>query len=182
MFRLLNLVTSFIRNRLPTSKTAPIRNNVIGLKKNIPLAWLIMIPTIGSTSIPPNCWASWNVLTLAEIKTFRMILNRTNIGITQNIKIIQVELKYKITLKCGYVITLTIIKLIINAANEIPNVGIKDANTLPRNRSFIEIGANNKVSNVFLSFSPTKLFDEVTIEFIMATIKKKGIIIKVKKK
>ena len=182
MFRLLNLVTSFIRNRLPISKTAPIRNNVNGLRKNIPLAWLMMIPTTGSTSIPPNCWASWNVLTLAEIKTFKMILNRTNIGITQNIKIIQVELKYKITLKCGYVIILTIIKLMINAANEIPNVGIKHANTLPRNKSLIEIGANNNVSNVFLSFSPTKLFDEVTIELIIATIRKKGIIIKVKKK
>lgn len=92
-------MTSFIRKRLPISRAAPIRNNDNGLKKNIPLAWLMMIPTIGSTSIPPNCWASWNVLTLAEIKTFKMILNRTNIGITQNIRIIQVELKYKITLK-----------------------------------------------------------------------------------
>jgi hypothetical protein len=121
-------------------------------------------------------------LTLAEIKTFKMILNRTKIGITQNIKIIQVELKYKITLKYGYVITLTIIKLPINAANEIPNDGIKEANTFPRNKSLMEIGENNNVSNVFLSFSPTKLFDDVTIELIMATIKKKGIIIKVKKK
>jgi hypothetical protein len=175
-------VTSFIRNRLPISKAAPIRNNVNGLKKNIPLAWLMMIPTIGNTSSPPNCWASWNVLTLAEIKTFKMMLNSTNIGITQNINIIQVELKYKITLKYGYVITLTTIKLIIKAAKEIPKVGIREATTLPRNRSLIEIGANNSVSNVFLSFSPTKLFDEVTIEFIIATIKKKGIIIKVKKK
>ena len=77
---------------------------------------------------------------------------------------------------------LTIIELTIKPANEIPRVGIKEANTLPRNKSLIEIGANNNVSNVFLSFSPTKLFDDVTIELMMATIKKKGIIIKVKKK
>jgi hypothetical protein len=111
-----------------------------------------------------------------------MILNNTNIGITQNIKIIQVELKYRITSKYRYVIRLTTIKLMIKAAKEIPKVGINEASTFPRNKSLIEIGANNNVSNVFLSFSPTKLFDEVTIELIMATIKKKGIIIKDKKK
>ena len=77
---------------------------------------------------------------------------------------------------------LTTIKLTIKAAKEIPKVGINEASTLPRNKSLMEIGANNKVSNVFRSFSPTKLFDDVTIELIMSTIKKKGIIIKVKKK
>lgn len=171
-----------MRNRLPISNPVPIRNRDSGLKKNIPLAWLMIIPTIGSTSMPPNCCASWNVLTLAEIKTFKIILNSTNIGITQNIRIIQVEFKNKITLKYGYAIIFTIMALMIKAIKEIPSVGMRDAKTFPRNRSLIEIGANNKVSNVFLSFSPTKLFDEVTIELMMATIKKNGIIIKVRKK
>ncbi|PMC37477.1 hypothetical protein CJ195_12050 [Bacillus sp. UMB0899] len=48
--------------------------------------------------------------------------------------------------------------LSIKLIKETPKAGIKDDKTLETNNSLTVIRANNKLSNVFLSFSPTRLF------------------------
>jgi hypothetical protein len=94
------------------------------------------------------------------------MVNKVRIGDNQNTSKIQLVFGKIKPSKIGYVITVVMTPKMTKLPIVKTMVGTNAESTFPTNNSFTVIGANNRLSNVPLSFSPTKLLSAIIIELI----------------